>query len=296
MRASTARPRGFALAEQLVGLALLAVASAVALLVFGSARRSFEWGDNAAESQQAVRAGLDRLVSDLRAAGLNVRPDDDATRPDEAIEAAYDTAIVVRGDLDGRDPTDARDPEALLEGGAFGTVSTGNDEIAVWALAPDGGGGPDTLLFEADVAEVPRDGVVEVVRVPGVALVHNDPPYTLYRITLDNDAAEFGGRGFLVWTPVADNVVSLRFRYHDGAGDAINDGFDPDRPGDDIGGGDAPGPRALRASVERIEVELSGAARDPDPRTRARRRFSLAVSVSPPNLGLAARRDPGEGR
>ncbi len=238
--------RGVGLAEHLVALAIFAVATVVALSQLGSARRGFELGADRTELQQVLRVASERLARDLRWAGLNTNPDGNPARPDEAIEAAGGAFIVVRGDADGN-TAKAHDPEDVLAGGAFENVSTGNDEIVGYVLAKPGGLGADTLSFDADVGEVPRDGLTETVLVEHVALTHDDPPYTLYRFHVKSDSSR------VVRTPVIDNVRSLRFTYFDGSGTLLCDSCD------------APAP-AVRASIRRIRVEIEGLTRDPDPR------------------------------
>ena len=273
---------GLGLAEHLVAVAIFAVVIVVSLSQLGAARRAFELGVDRAELQQVLRVASDQLLRDLRWAGLNRNPDGDPDRPDEAIEVAGGTVIVIRGDADGA-TADAHDPEDVLAGGAFENVSTGNNEIVGYVLAKPGGVGGDTLSFDADVGEVPRDGLMETVLVEHVALTHDDPPYTLYRFHLKSDSSG------VVRTPVIDNLRSLRFTYFDGSGTALCDSC----------GGDGP---AVRASIRRIRVELEGLTRDPDPRwtdphdshsgTSHHRKFELTLDITPPNLGLPLVVDP----
>ena len=271
---------GFSLGEMLVAIAVLAVATVIALSLHDAARRSFKKGDNAAEQQQSVRIAFDRLTTDLRMAGHNVNPDGDAARQDEPIEGAFDTAIVIRADFDVDDPSASATPEtALATGGAFATVSTGNDEIVTFVLAKPDGTSSDTLTFFADLGS-PRTGAVRRVDIPRVSLAQSDPPYTLYCITLGNSD------GSPVRMPLADNVRSMGFSYH---------GWDGTRMAGP-GGDETAGAKAARGAVRRITVDLAGLTRDPDPgwvdvgdpdpRTRSYRKFRLAGDVAPRNLGL----------
>jgi len=287
------RQVGLTLAELLVALALVLVAASLALLSYEGARRGFREGEGAAEQQQGARSALERIRSELRLAGLNIAPDGAADSPDEAIEAAFDTAVVFRGDLDGEDPAESAEPEALLAGGARGAVAVGNDEIVAFVLAKPDGSSPDVLRFEADVKDVPRDGVIESVEIPGIALVHDDPPYTLYRITLSNDPLAWGSGRFLVRAPLLDNVRSLSFRYR-GARGMLNDRFDPATPSEDIGGADTPQARRARAAIRAIEVEIEALTRDENPRaaTRAYRKLRLRRWVAPRNVGVSGRPEP----
>jgi prepilin-type N-terminal cleavage/methylation domain-containing protein len=289
----TLRQRGLTLVELLVAMAVLLVGLQAALLLYDASWQSYKKGENAAEQQQSIRVAFDKLALDLQMAGLNHNPDGDPARPDEQIEAAFDTAIVIRGDFDGQDPTLAVTPEDTL-GGIFDIVSTGNDEIVTYVLLePDTGGGGESLPFEADVAEVPRDGTVEEIVIPNVALIHDDPPYDLFRITFNNNAASYGTGAFFTRTLVAQNVRSLTFRYFDAFGNPLNPTFDLSQTADDIGGAESGA--SQRARIARIEVDLEVLTRDPDIRwrdpddanagTRAYRKFDLQGSITPRNLG-----------
>jgi len=268
--------RGFALIEALVAAAVLALLATVALDLLDRTRRAFHLGENAVEVQQSVRAGWQRMAAELRAAGLASDPDGDPRRPDEPVELMLATAIVVRADLDGDDPAAAAVPERALAAGPFDTVTTGNDEIYGYALAGPGGVGPERFTFQADVAETVRDGDVETVEVADLALRQDAPPYTLYRLHLDPDPTT-GPR--VVRTPLIDGVRSLSFRYYDRSGARL--------PA--VGGADDATSRSVRARIRRIEVELRGMARDPDPATGGRREFGLGGTVSPRNLGRGGR-------
>jgi hypothetical protein len=279
-RGSVTAAAGTSLAEVLVALNVLTVAIVIALAFHDAARKSFKNGENALEQQQATRTAFDRLSADLRMAGYNCNPDGDTGRPDEPIEGAFDTAVVIRADFDGSDPAAAVTPEAALAtGGRFSTVTTGNDEIVTYVLAkPDGSSG-GTLTFDADLGD-PRMGVVQRVTVPRVALAQDDPPYTLYRITLSN------GDGSPVRTPLVDNVASLTFAY------ASHDGVTVTSPE----GAESPEAREARARIRQITIDLVGLTREPDagwadpgdarPGTRSYRKFRLVGEVVPRNLGM----------
>lgn len=294
--------RGLTLVELIVSMGVLLIAMAVALTLYDATWQSFKRGQLAAQQQQSVRIALDKIGVELQMAGCNHNPDG-APRPDEQIEAAYDTAVVFRADLDGRDPARATTPETTLAGDAFDTVSTGNDEIVLYVLAKPDGSSPDTLVFEADVEEEQRDGDVETVSVPNVALVHDAPPYTLYRVTFSNDPTEWGTPDFIRREELSENIGSLRVRYFDVAGNQINDTFDLTSTADDIGGAES---RANdRSGIRRIELELTGLAphtdsswadpSDPDPATWNYRKFTLASHIRPRNLGLIGSPDVGAG-
>lgn len=277
---------GLSLIELLVAMTILAMATVISLMIYDGARRSYKLGENVAAQQQAVRIAFDLMSSDLRSAGYNVNPDGNRSRPDEQIEAAAATAVVIRADFDAADPVAAATPEATLAGGAFLSVTTGNDEIRAYVLAKPDGTSSESLDFQADVGQPVRDGVVESVSVGNVDLLQNDPPYTLYRVTLDDSAG-------IVRTPLIENVRSLRFRYFDRAGQEILP----------VGGADLPADKSTRAAIRRVSVELEGLTRDPDPNprwvdptdsdpdTRQLRKFLLAGDVTPRNLGMVGVKD-----
>lgn len=293
MRARRKSQAGLSLVELLVAMTILAIATTVALTLYDQARRSFKQGENTTEQQQIVRIAFDMMESDIRMAGFNANPDGNPARPDEAIEAAWPSAIILRADFDAEDPAEANVPEQTLggAGSAFNTVSTGNDEIRAYVLAKPGAASGDLLQFAADVGQAVRDGSVEPVTIDNVALTHDSPPYTLYRMTLNNDAATCCSGGFVVRTPVVENVRSLRFRYYDHAGNELTP----------PGGAENPDSIATRGAIRRVGVEIEALTRDPDlhwfdtndpdPATRSYRKFRLAGDVTPRNLGKAGIKD-----
>ena len=287
------RARGVTLVELMVAMALLLVTMVGGLSIYQATAESFKKGENAAQQQQSVRIAMDKIALDLQMAGFNYNPDGDPTRVDEQIEAAYDTAIVIRADFDAGDVTLSGDPESDFAGDAFETISTGNDEIVAYVLAKPDRITPGSVEFEADVQQQPRDGELETVVIPGVPLVHDDPPYTLYRVTLNNDVSKWNTEDFFEWTVLAENIASIGFRYFDEEGNQIN-GYDLASTSDDIGGAEAVA--GTRSSIHRILIELTGLTPDPDlhwtdpwdsnPSTRAHRKFRLASNVKPRNLGM----------
>ena len=297
MRSTSRCPRaerGMTMIEVLVAITILAIAMVAALVLYDAARKSFKKGENVTEQQQSVRIAFERLNADLRMAGYNYNPDGDIVRPDEQIEAAFDTAIVLRADLDAG-TADATTPETTLAtGGAFTTVSTGNDEVIAYVLAKPDGSSSGTLAFQADFHS-PRSGAVQSVTIPNVALVQNDPPYTLYRVTFSNVD------GTAVKTPLVDNVRSMTFRYLRQDGTQLNSTFDLASTAEDIGGAETTAAKASRDGIRRVTVDLVGLTRDPDlgwvdsadtdPDTRAYRKFELQGDVTPRNLGMKGIRD-----
>jgi hypothetical protein len=268
MRAGEA---GFGLVESLLAACLLLVGLLLSLAAFDAGRRSLARSETLADEQQASRTAFAEVVARVRAAGLDVDPGIEPARPDEAIEAAYGGAVVVRGDFDGADPAEAGSPETALAGGAFETVTTGNDEIVVYALARGDGTDTGSLTFSADVAEARRDGAVEAVTVASIALDALRPPYTLYRITLSNDPTKWGSGSFLVRQPLLDGVTSLSFRYHDASGSEL--------PAGSMEGSESDEARLLRSRIRRVSIVCTGAS------------LRLAAEVAPPNLGRSGAGD-----
>ncbi|HEV8335722.1 MAG TPA: prepilin-type N-terminal cleavage/methylation domain-containing protein [Candidatus Polarisedimenticolia bacterium] len=310
---------GFTLVEMLVASAIFAIAAAVAFILYTAAQNSYKAGQNFTDQQQNTRAAFDRVLSDLRNAGYNYNPDGSKSRNDEQIEAAYDTAVVLRADLDFEDATLSTAPEASIKG-AYNVVSTGNDEIVAYVLAKSGWTGGSTMTFNADIdnptrttivyqsANIsvgPRDGTAEPVRLGNVALVEDDPPYTLYRVSLNNDMTTYSSganptaASFFVKQPVADNIRSMTFKYYDDQGNLVSPNT-PSDASDDIGGGD---PNiAVRSRIRRIVVDLVGMTPDPDLKyldpaeastssTAHYRKFDLTSDVTPENLGRSGMQD-----
>ena len=291
---------GFSLAEMLVASAIFAIVASVAFIFFSGAQRSYKSGGNFAEQQQATRVAFDRMISDLRLAGFNTNPDGDASRVDEQVEGAWDTAVTIRGDFDFEDVALRANPEALLPGAVYNVVSTGNDEIVTYVLAKPGAQGPDTLTLRADV-DRPRTKAVRTITIPNVAVVQNNPPYTLYRVTLRDVAGAFMSSPQpatqFVYETVAENIRSMTFRYLPDSGAALGPDT-PANPADDIGGGDAG--VMTRSRIRRISVSLVGMTPDEDPdyvdasdatATTHFRKFDLKSDVNAENLGRSGVRD-----
>jgi prepilin-type N-terminal cleavage/methylation domain-containing protein len=292
--------RGVTLIEILVAVAIFAVAAIIALTVFDLSQKSFKKGENQTENQQAVRIAFDRLAADLRMTGFNYNPDGSKTRPDEQIEAAFDTAVVIRADFDAEDPVASLTPESTMHGTDFLSVSIGNDEIVAYVLAKQDGSSTDSLSFRADISN-PRDGTLETVTIPNVAMVHDDPPYTLFRVTFNNDDGTFGSGAFFTRTPLIENVYSMSFRYYDQVGVQANSTFDLTTVADDIGGTEVPAARVARDGIRRFGIELVGMTRDPDmtwrdesdpiAATQPFRKFTLTSDIQPRNIGLVGIQD-----
>jgi prepilin-type N-terminal cleavage/methylation domain-containing protein len=282
--------RGMSLIEVLVATAILALAIIIALVVYDASRKAFKKGENATEQQEAVRIAYDRLTADLRMLGYNANPDGNVNRPDEQLEAALDHAIVFRGDFDITDATASATPESTLDNGAFPAVSTGNDEIVAYVLSKPDGTGPDTITFQADVAEASRDGDVENVSINNVVLNPTEPPYTLYKVTLNNDNSTYGSAAFVTRVPVVENVRDLAFTYHNttttfkDAAATIPE---------------TTAAKTARNELTHIGVSLVGMTRDQDidfndtadPASRRFRKFELKGDITPRNMRMKGLQD-----
>jgi prepilin-type N-terminal cleavage/methylation domain-containing protein len=311
--------QGFSLVEMIIASAIFAIAAAVAFILYNAAQKSFKAGQNFTDQQQNTRVAFERVLSDLRNAGYNYNPDGSKSRPDEQIEAAFDNAIVLRADLDFEDATLKDAPESNIKG-VFNAVSTGNDEIVAYVLGKPGWTGGSTMAFTADIDNPtrstityqgnnisvgPRDAILENVRMGNVALVQNSPPYTLYRVTLNNDLANYSSganptaAAFFTRQPVADNIRTMTFKYYDDSGTQIGT-FTPTDASDDIGGADAGAPQ--RARIRRVAVDLVGMTPNPDQSyldpaeastssTAHYRKFQVSSNVTIENMGRSGMQD-----
>ncbi|HEX6178286.1 MAG TPA: prepilin-type N-terminal cleavage/methylation domain-containing protein, partial [Thermoanaerobaculia bacterium] len=238
-------------------------------------------------------------------------------QPDEQVEFAGPSALVIRANFDYDwetgtcDTTDLTAPcqngrERSLESASFPVVTTDNDEIVGYALKPTSGTGPDTLTFYADLTRPrtvhPGTGDEELpITIDNVDLCSggcNNPPYTLYRFTFDED-------GNAIETPIADNIRSMNFRYFtDAAATAANEIATADLPdGEGPYNGaepDADVPeRALRADVRSIRIALVGmnpqldpAYNDPSDAIAPKyRKYTLETLIVPRNIGRHGMRE-----
>ncbi len=287
MRSGTSHERGMTLIEALVATAILAVVILAVLGVYEAARGAFKKGENAANQQESVRIAFDRITADLRMLGYNVNPDGVA-RPDEQLEVGLAHAIIFRGDFDSEDLSKKNDVEGAFAGGAFDTISTGNDEVVGYVLEKPDGTGPDTITFQADVDDSPRDGNVATVTVNNVVLNPTSPPYTLYKISLSNNVGLCCGGNFIVRTPVAENIRNLTFGYYDPTGSVTAPGSD-----------EAATTVAARNAITKFNVSLIGMTADSDmnyndtsdPAARTYRKFELTGDVVPRNMRMKGQQD-----
>jgi len=291
---------GYSLIEMLLASAIFAIVAAVVFIFYTAAQKSYKAGGNFSDQQQATRVAFDRMIADLRLAGYNTNPDGDAARVDEQVEGAWDTAVTVRADYDFEDPTARVTPESSLPGTVYNVVPTGNDEIVTYVLAKPGPVGPDTLTLHLDT-DRPRTRTVKTVTIPNVALVQNDPPYTLYRVTLADVNGAYPSSpqasSAFVFEPVADNIRSMQLQYWPDGGTMLGPNT-PASAGDDIGGDDAQS--VNRSKIRRITVNLVGMTPDEDldytdasdaTATTHYRKLDLASDVNAENLGRSGVKD-----
>lgn len=292
--------RGFSLIEMMVASAIFAIAAAVAFILYSAAQKSYKSGENFTDQQQGTRVAFDRMISDIRLAGFNYNPDGDSTRIDEQVEGAWDTAVTVRGDFDFEDPAASVTPESALPGTSYSVVSTGNDEIITYVLAKPGPTGAGTLTLRLD-PDRPRTKALKTVTIPNVVLNQNNPPYTLYRVSLADVTGAFPSSpqasSNFVYEPVAENLRSMTFLYYNDAGTLISPNT-PANSADDIGGGDSNS--LTRSRIRRISVSVVGMTADEDldytdptdaTATSHYRKFDLQSDVNPENLGKTGIRD-----
>lgn len=259
--------RGVTLLEVVVAVTISLVVVMGALGLMQCLRRSYLETELAADASERVRIAMESLRHDLQRTGLGVDPDGADGRPDEVIEGAWAGALVARGDLDQFDASKKDDPEPWIAG-LFPSTRTGNDEIYIYALRREDGGGGADLTFQADVAGgnivttpggdqvAARDGIVDDVRLTRIAGAAGGSVglgYVLYRGTLSNNANAWGTGNAVVWQPLADAITTLSFRYFDAQGLEISP----------PGGGDAS--MDLRRTIASIEVRLVALEKRADP-------------------------------
>src|SRR5712691_10420695 len=103
---SERRQRGFTLAEILVTTAIFAIIMIAALAVYDRSNRVFKSSTEAADLQQSVRIGFNKLVSDIRMAGFDYSRGgipsgtNQFVQPDEQIEYAGSNVIAFRANFD----------------------------------------------------------------------------------------------------------------------------------------------------------------------------------------------------
>jgi prepilin-type N-terminal cleavage/methylation domain-containing protein len=246
---TTNRERGFTLAEILVTTAIFAIIMIAALTVYDRSNQVFSSSSAAANLQQSTRIGFEKLVSDLRMTGFDYNrggiPNGQGQfpQPDEQIEYAGPTSIVIRSNFDynihpergnglAPDGTGGT-PNYYVTNGAglkvFPYITTDNTEIIAYVLrstAP-GAANSNSISFYADT-DIPRHAYPNVsgmtsnghaenrVTISGIDTSNNNPPYTLYRVTVDDITNNRPG------TPVAENIRSLNFTYYnDGVGSTV---------------------------------------------------------------------------
>lgn len=312
--------KGFTLVEIMVAIFIFVLIIIAAYQVYERSQKTYILGEQLSDLQQNVRFAYEQISYDLRIAGFNVYPDDESTRPDEQIEGAWSGAIAIRADFN-QSPassdytcTDSNNDRLCDEGtGQFLSVSTDNSEIRIYALAkkPNDSNG-ETIKFKADLSK-PRDakvgesGNLETIEVKGIAINQTNPPYTLYRITIDPNANISNGgtvpQSALVWTPLAGNIYSLNFTYYNNQGIGDDKIIAPDE--NDISSKEDeylkkhgyPFGSALTNYIKNVKFTLKGVTQNPDPRwvdskdpyqvTKNKRKIDLSSTIVLKNVGVS---------
>ena len=252
MKRNSSHERGYSLAEVLVALAVFALVIIAALMIYDRSNRTFKLGVEASNLQQNTRVAFDKLVADLRMTGFDFDRDGIPTgttsaqtvyqQPDEQFEFIGPAAVTIRSNFDFEEEKSAcagvvtdncdNGRERSFENLFFPVVTTGNDEIVTYALVPDSQATPppcnpgtNCIEFFADTnkprksfADPTNGGVDEsTVQIPGVDLCIggcNNPPYTLYRFSLERDQQNFSTGLNVVRTPLATNIRSMAITYY----------------------------------------------------------------------------------
>src|SRR5437763_3929368 len=351
------RQRGFTLAEILVTTAIFAIIMIAALTVYDRSNQVFKQSTEAADLQQSTRVGFEKLVSDVRMAGFDYNRggsptgDGQAPQPDEQIEYAGPSAVVFRANFNYNVASSAGnglelnyEPKNVNNAPIFPYVTTSNDEVIAYVLrSNDSSKNTGSIKFYVDdylpraafpstISPAPKatnpSHPEEMVTIGNIDTTNNNPPYTLYRMTLSDVKA--GNLG----TPVAENIRSLNFSFYTDAagktlltnpdGSAIANGrdagsgaapsgnfaaagtgaiggdgkYDPDNVGTTTNFAD----RAQRALIASIRVNLVGMNATPDSKYVAPtetiagiknyRQYALQSLVVPRNLGLTGFPEP----
>lgn len=231
-------------------------------------------------------------------------------QPDEQIEYAGAAVVGIRANFDyefdlgnciaaGAECQNGR--ETGYESDAYPLVTTGNDEIVIYALRPvtPPSGGLPQLSFFADMSKPRSVSIGSGAAEEEIELPRNydpctggcnNPPYTLYRITFEDD----DGVSF-VETPVAENIRSMQVRYFrdaaatdeitvlpDGAG-----AFDGSDPYATVAGRDLRGEvRSIRLNLVGMNPQPDGSYTDPTDAVAPRhRKYQLETLIVPRNIG-----------
>ena len=321
---------GYTLTEVIIAVAIFAIIFVSALAIYDQSNKIFRMGVEASDTQQNTRVAFDKVVSDVRMTGFDYDRDGIPVgstggtnvyqQPDEQVEYLGRHAITIRAnfDYDSEGPPDFG-RESGLESTQFPVVTTGNHEIVTYALVSEtSSANDDTISFYADVPErtaYPGGDAETQVQIDEVDLSNANPPYTLYRITLDDD-------GDPVRTPLADNIRTIDFTYFEDATGSTAltaiDGttlLDPEAIDTSVGGlgqydpanpGALVTQRTIRSKVRSIIVNLIGMDESPDFRyidpletvtandTDHKRKVRLEALVAPRNFAKRGMREQSD--
>jgi prepilin-type N-terminal cleavage/methylation domain-containing protein len=239
-------------------------------------------------------------------------------QPDEQLEYAGPTAITLRGNFDYEIDSaneNGREVTTGYQSAQFPVVTTANDEIVTYALvSKTAAANDDSISFYVDMnaagsspsrTAYPGGTAERQVTINGVDTSNANPPYTLYRITFDDQARE-------VRTPMADNIRSMVFKYYqdgqgvtplqDLAGADVSDGtavlglgqYDPTTPNALVA------QRVVRTRVKSVRLTLVGMTEAPDYEYQDTtdlaslvnfRKYRLESLVAPRNVGKRGLRE-----
>ena len=324
MKRIDSRQGGFTLTEVLVATAIFAIIFVAALLIYDRSNQIFRQSVESGDTQQTTRAAFDRLTADLRMMGFDFDRDGIPTtgnreqQQDEQLEYIDDHALTIRGNFDHSIDADddfGREEDYEPAGGEFPVVTTGNDEIVTYVLRSDNGANTDSITFYADTRK-PRatyDGGSDeqLVTIPNVNLCTagcDEPPYTLYRVTLkDEDLTTPATADKFNFTPVANDIRSLEFEYFSDATAAPGKKITPNGGAGQYTVSASPtaaalAARTVRENVKAVRVRIvgmtaapvSGEYEDPvemslaSPLDAAKRyrQYPLEAVIQPRNIGI----------
>ena len=277
--------RGLTLIETLVAIIVFTVVFLTALMLYQNASRAYLRTDAAVIQQQNMRFTMDRVSDALRDAGAGHNMLGARNLADEQIEGAWESAVFIRGDYDGK-REDGSDGGTDLKNATFPIVTTGNDEIVGFVLRKEGANSyPITLRM--DLTGTGRDAIYtndtsitgeESVTVDVAATTlaeQTNPPYDLAKVT-------FNAAGQPVYEVIASNIRQLQFGYLPATGTTAVAAY-----------GGANTERDERKTIRKIDVSLQGMSDRGDfdlNKNGGFRYFTLRQTILAVNLGVVGGR------